>query len=84
MLDHAQIAELREWAKGLAEDERPQVHAASRAILLLADDLVAARSQLLEHDWIKQALADHETGLEKTLRHRLRHVLGVRKSRAEL
>jgi hypothetical protein len=85
VLDHEQIGELREWAKGLAEDERPELQAAARAILLLADDLVAARSQLLEHEWIKQALADHESGVEldHTLRHRIRHILGARKNRPD-
>ena len=29
----------REWAKGLADDERPEARAAAKAILLLADDL---------------------------------------------
>jgi hypothetical protein len=83
VLDHEQIGELREWAKGLAEDERPELRAAARAIFLLADDLLAARSQLLEHEWIKQALMDHENSLEHTLGHRLRHILGSRKSRSD-
>ena len=84
MLEHDQIDELRDWAKGLAEDERPELRAAAKAILLLADDLLAARSQLLEHQWIKQALEEHENSIEHTLRHRLRRVLGTRKSDSEL
>ena len=83
MLDHDQVAELQEWAKGLAEDERPELRAAAKAILLLADDLLAARSQLLEHHWIKQALAEHESSIEHTLRHRLRRVLRARESDSE-
>jgi hypothetical protein len=82
LLDHDQVAELREWAKGLAEDERPELRAAAKAILLLADDLIAARSQLLEHQWIKQALEEHEQSIENTLSHRLRQILGARKGRA--
>jgi hypothetical protein len=83
VLEHDQIDELRDWAKGLAEDERPELRAAAKAILLLADDLLAARSQLLEHQWIKQALEDHEHSIEQTLRHRLRRALGARKSHSE-
>jgi hypothetical protein len=72
VVDDAQVAELREWAKGLAEDERPEVRAAAKAILLLANDLLAARSQMLEDRWIKQALLEQQATVERTLLNRLR------------
>jgi hypothetical protein len=83
VLEHDQVAELQEWAKGLVDDERPEVRAAAKAILLLAGDLLAARSQLLEHQWIKQALEEQEDSIEQTLRHRLRRLLGARASRPD-
>ena len=72
MVDDEQVAELRAWATGLADDERPEVRAASKAILLLASDLLAARSQMLEDRWIKQALAEQNATVERTLLDRLR------------
>ena len=72
LLADDQVAELEKWAKGLAEDDRPEVNAAARAILLLANDLWAARSQLLEDQWIKQALEEQQEDLERTLLQRLR------------
>jgi hypothetical protein len=72
LVDDEQVAELREWAKGLAEDERPELRAAAKAILLLANDLLAARSQMLEDRWIKQALEEQQAGVERTLLDRLR------------
>jgi hypothetical protein len=83
VLEHDQVAELQNWARGLVDDERPEVRAAAKAILLLADDLVAARSQLLEHAWIKQALEEQEDSIEQTLRQRLRRLLGARETRSE-
>jgi hypothetical protein len=55
-MDDGQVAELRRWAQGLSTDSRPEVKAAAKAILLLADDVLAARSQLLEERLIRQAL----------------------------
>jgi hypothetical protein len=72
VVDDEQVAELREWATGLADDERPEMRAAAKAILLLADDLLAARSQMLEDRWIKQALEDQQANVERTLLDRLR------------
>jgi hypothetical protein len=72
LVDDEQVTELREWATGLAEDERPEVRAAAKAILLLANDLLAARSQMLEDRWIKQALEEQEANVERTLLNRLR------------
>jgi hypothetical protein len=75
LVDDQQVAELREWATGLAEDARPEVRAAAKAILLLADDLLAARSQMLEDRWIKQALEDQQATVERTLLTRLRRLV---------
>ncbi len=50
------MEELKRWAEGLAEDGRPEVRAAAKAIQRLADDLLAARSQLYEERLIRQAL----------------------------
>ena len=72
MVDAEQVAELREWAAGLAEDERPEVRAAAKAILLLANDLLAARSQMLQNRWIKQVLEEQQATVERTLLNRLR------------
>jgi hypothetical protein len=55
-MDDAQVAELRRWAVGLANDSRAEVKAAAKAILLLSDDLLAARSQQLEDRLIRGAL----------------------------
>jgi hypothetical protein len=77
VVDDQQVAELREWARGLAEDERPEVRAAAKAILLLANDLLAARSQLLEDRWIKQALEEQQVDVEQTLLNRLRRRIGA-------
>ena len=71
MVDDEQVEELREWATGLAEDERPELRAAAKAILLLADDLLAARSQMLEDRWIKQALEEQQANVERTRLDRL-------------
>lgn len=59
-MDDGQVGELRRWASGLSTDTRPEVKAAAKAILLLADDLEAARSQLLEERMIRQALEASE------------------------
>ena len=83
MLEDGQIAELREWATGLAEDEHPEIRAAAKAILLLANDLVAARSQMLEDQWIKQALEEQQATVERTLLGRLRRLAGTRSGYAE-
>jgi hypothetical protein len=79
VLADEQIAELRNWAKGLTEDDRPEVRAAARAILLLATDLLAARSQLLEDRWIKQALEEQEANLDWSLRNRLSRLVRARR-----
>lgn len=82
-MEDGQIEELRRWAVGLSNDGRPEVKAAAKAILMLADDLRAARSQLLEERMIRQALESQqeqaEAGaaddVERDLRSRLRMLL---------
>jgi hypothetical protein len=75
-VDDGQVDELRRWAQGLATDGRPEVKAAAKAITMLADDLEAARSQLLEERMIREALesrlAEEEAAdMERDLRTRL-------------
>lgn len=75
-VDDGQVEELRRWAQGLSTDTRPEVKAAARAITMLADELEAARSQLLEERMIREALearqADEEAAeMERDLRTRL-------------
>jgi hypothetical protein len=60
VMDDEQVGELRRWASGLATDPRPEVQAAAKAITLLADDVAAARSQLLEERLIREALEANE------------------------
>ena len=77
-MDDGQVAELRGWADGLAKDGRPELRAAAKAILLLSDDLLAARSQLLEERMIREALELRIAGdeeLSSDLRTRLRQLL---------
>jgi hypothetical protein len=59
-MEDGQVEELRRWAQGLSTDGRAEVKAAAKAILLLADDLLAARSQLLEERMIRQALEERD------------------------
>jgi len=75
-VDDGQVEELRGWAQGLSTDTRAEVKAAAKAITMLADDLEAARSQLLEERLIREALearlADEEAAeMERDLRTRL-------------
>ena len=93
IVEDAQVDELRRWADGLAEDSRPEVKAAAKAILMLAEDLAAARSQLLEERLIREALeaslSDDERGgsdgipdtPDRDLAARLRSYLPSRRSR---
>jgi hypothetical protein len=81
-VDDGQVEELRKWAVGLSADGRPEVRAAAKAILLLAEDLIAARSQLLEERLIREALeaqAD-DVDLAHALAGRLRSL--IRRPRA--
>lgn len=42
------MEELRRWAISICSNERPELRAAGKAILLLLDDLALARRQALE------------------------------------
>ncbi len=75
-VDDGHVEELRRWAQGLSSDPRPEVQAAAKAITMLADDLEAARSQLLEERMIREALEtrmanDEAAEMERDLRTRL-------------
>jgi hypothetical protein len=74
-VDDGQVEELRKWALGLSADGRPEVRAAAKAILLLADDLIAARSQLLEERMIREALEARQEDLDRDLLGRLRGLI---------
>jgi hypothetical protein len=64
-VDDSQVSELRAWAVGLSNDPRPEVKAAAKAILLLSDDLLATRSQLLEERLIREALEARDAAEEE-------------------
>jgi hypothetical protein len=51
------------------------VRAAAKAILLLADDVIAARSQLLEERLIREALEARQEDLDRDLLGRLRGLI---------
>ena len=75
-VDVGQVDELRRWAQGLSSDPRAEVKAAAKAITMLADELEAATSQLLEERMIREALesrlAEEEAAeMERDLRTRL-------------
>jgi hypothetical protein len=81
-VNDGQVEELRRWADGLAKDGRPEVRAAARAILLLSEDLLAARSQLFEERMIREALEHRmadEDNLSEDLRARLLALLHLRR-----
>lgn len=86
-VEDGQVEELRRWAQGLSTDTRPEVQAAAKAITMLADDLGAARSQLLEERMIREALEANQgedggsAEIEHDLRARLRSYLHPRASR---
>jgi hypothetical protein len=83
-LDEERLETLRSWGSGLEAEERPEVRAAGRAILLLLDEI-----ELLHMDlWHARAsvegepvegepvAAAPEPGDESTLRARLRRLTG--------
>lgn len=91
-MDDAQVEELRRWAKGLSTDTRPEVKAAAKAIFLLSEDVLAARSQLLEERLIREALEAREAApepppvngsvsVQRDLLHRVRTLLHRRAAR---
>jgi hypothetical protein len=46
-MDADQLRTLRQWADGLYSDDRPEVRAAAKAILLLVDEVEELRAALL-------------------------------------
>ena len=90
-MDDAQVEELRRWAKGLSTDTRPEVKAAAKAILLLSEDVLASRSQLLEERLIREALEARDAaeaqpvngtvGVQRDLLERVRALLHRRPAR---
>jgi hypothetical protein len=38
-LDEQKLAQLRRWAEGLLDDDRPDLRAAARGLLMLADEI---------------------------------------------
>ncbi|MDX6510435.1 MAG: hypothetical protein QOG81_2187 [Gaiellaceae bacterium] len=77
-LDEAKLATLRLWAEGLARDERDEMRAAARAILLLIDDVESLHMDL----WHARGLGatEEDPSVPETLRsalgHRLRTLRG--------
>jgi hypothetical protein len=63
-MDDSQVEELRRWAVGLSNDPRAEVKAAAKAILMLTDDVRAARSQLWEERMIREALEARDAAAE--------------------
>ena len=61
-MDDEQVEELRRWAISLSADERREVRAAAKAILMLVDDLVAAKSQLRLMSLAEKIASSRRTG----------------------
>jgi hypothetical protein len=78
-LDEAKLATLRLWAEGLARDERDEMRAAARAILLLIDDVESLHMDLW-HARGLGALAEEDPAAPESLRSaladRLRRIRG--------
>lgn len=78
-LDEAKLATLRLWAEGLARDERDEMRAAARAILLLIDDVESLHMDLW-HARGLGAVAEEDPVAPETLRSaladRLRSIRG--------
>ena len=73
-LDEAKLATLRLWAEGLARDERSEMRAAAKAILLLIDDVESLHMDL----WHARGLgaSGEDETLRSALAHRLRSLRG--------
>ena len=85
-LDEAKLATLRLWAEGLARDERDEMRAAARAILLLIDDVESLHMDL----WHARGLgapAEEDSAASETLRSaladRLRSIRGDTRTPAQ-
>jgi hypothetical protein len=81
-LDEQKLGMLRHWGEGLTRDEREEVRAAGRAILLLADEVEQLHVDLwhARDDGAKPTPEPVEESLGTTLRDRLR---GLRLSKSE-
>jgi hypothetical protein len=59
-LDEEKLAQVRAWAESLQHDERPELRAAARALLMMADEVerlwVASRTAFAED--VSSALAE--------------------------
>ena len=83
-LDEQKVATLRLWADGLARDERDEVRAAARAILMLIDEIELLHVELWHAGQLRErdeaAEAEPETGVDAQPRDRqsLRSVLRER------
>ena len=78
-MDDEQILELRSWAQRLAADDRADVRAAGKAIVMLADELTALRAQQrLENDALAAAPDPESAEVDSSLRARLRSFVGAR------
>jgi hypothetical protein len=80
-LDEQKIATLRLWADGLARDERDEMRAAARAILMLIDEVELLHVELWhagrlsaphEEDAAEPEPAGERPSLRSVLRERLR------------
>ncbi len=78
-LDESKLATLRQWAEGLARDERDEMRAAARAILLLIDDVESLHMDLWHARGLGASAGD-DPAMPETLRsalgHRLRSLRG--------
>ena len=78
-MDDEQILELRSWAQRLASDDRADVRAAAKAIVMLSDELTALRAQQrLENDTLEAAPDSEPADVDSSLRARLRSFVGAR------
>ena len=78
-LDEAKLATLRLWAEGLARDERDEMRAAAKAILLLIDDVESLHMDLWHARGLGASGEDDPGGpdtLRSALAHRLRSLRG--------
>jgi hypothetical protein len=81
-MDDEQVLELRIWAQRLATDDRADVRAAGKAIVMLADEVTSLRAQQrLESELLAAATPAPDTDSEdvpSSLRTRLRSLVGAR------
>jgi len=81
-LDEQKIATLRLWADGLARDDRDEMRAAARAILMLVDEIELLHVELWHAGQLKTTPVDVEAEDESLERPTLRTVLRERLRRS--